>query len=117
VADSAGAAFPEELHLPASTPIVSKGTRADAEAYSGFEGTDLQRRLSEHAVKRLFVGGLATDYCVVQTVLGARRCGFDVVVLEDAIAAVNAHPGDGDRAIERMRQQGAVFVNSTRLLS
>lgn len=116
VADSAGAAFPEALHLPSSTPVVSKGTHADAEAYSGFAGTDLERRLCEQDVRRLFVGGLATDYCVAQTVLDARRCGFDVVVLEDAIAAVNAHPGDGERAIERMKQQGAVFMNSAQLL-
>jgi nicotinamidase/pyrazinamidase len=116
VADSAGAAFPEALHLPASVPVISKGTRPDVEAYSGFEGTALQQRLGELGVKRLFVGGLATDYCVAQTVLNARRCGFEVVVIEDAIAAVNTGAGDSERAIERMMGQGATFVSSTQLL-
>lgn len=117
VANSAGAAFPETLHLPTSAPIIAKGTRAEAEAYSGFEGAELQRHLRERGVKRLFVGGLATDYCVAQTVLDARRCGFDVIVLEDAIAAVDADPGDGERAIERMKQQGATFASSARLFN
>ena len=117
VAGSAGAAFPEALQLPARTLLVSKATRADQEAYSGFAGTDLERRLRDEGVRRLFVGGLATDYCVAQTVQDARALGFDVVVLRDAIAAVDANPRDGDRAIERMQRQGAVFANSDDLLS
>lgn len=115
VAGSAGAAFSPALHLPASVQVVSKGTLAAQEAYSGFAGTDLERRLSAQAVRRLFIGGLATDYCVAETVQDARRRGFDVVVLRDAIAPVDAHPGDGDRAIERMTQLGAVFLDSTQL--
>ena len=115
VAGTTGAAFAEALQLPAATRIVSKGTHADHEAYSGFAGTDLERRLSDGAVRRLFVGGLATDYCVAQTVQDARQRGFDVVVLRDAIAAVDAHPGDGEHAIERMAQLGAVFLDSAEL--
>lgn len=115
VAGSAGAAFSPALHLPASVQVVSKGTLAAQEAYSGFAGTDLERRLSAQAVRRLFIGGLATDYCVAETVQDARRRGFDVVVLRDAIAPVDAHPGDGDRAIERMTQLGAVLLDSTQL--
>jgi len=113
VAGSAGAAF--ALQLPASTRIVSKGTHAAQEAYSGFAGTDLERQLNDESIGRLFVGGLATDYCVAQTVQDARRRGFDVVVLRDAIAAVDAHPGDGEHAIERMAQLGAVFLESAEL--
>jgi len=115
VAGSPGAEFAEALQLPAQTLIVSKGTRADQEAYSGFAGTDLEGRLRHERVRRLFVAGLATDYCVAQTVQDARQRRFDVVVLRDAIAAVDANPGDGDRAIERMEGQGAIFVNSDEL--
>ena len=117
VAGSAGAEFSEALQLPAQTRIVSKGTRADQEAYSGFAGTDLEGRLRHECVRRLFVAGLATDYCVAQTVEDARQRGFDVVVLRDAIAAVDANPGDGDRAIERMQRQGAIFVKSDELFT
>jgi nicotinamidase/pyrazinamidase len=117
VAGSHGAEFPAGLRLPAPTVIVSKATRADQEAYSGFAGTGLEERLRDQRIGRLFVGGLATDYCVAQTVHDARRCGFDVVVLRDAIAAVDATPGDGDRAIERMQQQGAILVNCSELFN
>ena len=86
VAGSAGAAFSPALRLPASAQVVSKGTLAAQEAYSGFTGTELERRLNGQAVRRLFIGGLATDYCVAETVQDARRRGFEVVVLRDAIA-------------------------------
>ena len=109
VADSAGAAFPEALRLPASVHIVSKAMTPEADAYSGFAGTELNRLLAERKVKRVFIGGLTTDYCVLQTTLDARRSGYGVVVLEDAIAAVDVQPGDGARAIEQMKQHGAVF--------
>lgn len=61
-------------------------------------------------VRRLVIGGLATDYCVLQTVLDARRCGFDVIVLTRAVAAVNATPGDGERALDAMRDVGAIMA-------
>jgi nicotinamidase/pyrazinamidase len=112
VAGTPGAAFPAALRLPPAPLIVSKGTAADHEAYSGFAGTGLESQLRAAGVRRLFVGGLATDYCVLNTVLDARALGFDVVVLDDAIAAVDAEPGDGERALERMRAAGAVTSGS-----
>jgi len=90
--------------------VISKGTRADREAYSGFEGTDLDLQLLGRGVSRLFVGGLATDYCVLNTVLDARRCGYDVFVLADAIRAVNIGAGDGSRAEAKMQDAGAVAI-------
>src|SRR5262249_22626116 len=96
VAGSAGAAFADGLQLPADAVIVSKATQRERDAYSGFAGTDLQAQLRAAHVLRLFVGGLATDYCVLQTVKDARRFGFAVVVLRDAIAAVDTQPGDGE---------------------
>jgi nicotinamidase/pyrazinamidase len=115
VAGSAGAAISPALRLPASVQVVSKGTLATQEAYSGFTGTELEQRLNGQSVRRLFVGGLATDYCVAETVQDARRRGFEVVVFRDAIAAVDAHAGDGDRAIERMTQLGALVLDSAQL--
>jgi nicotinamidase/pyrazinamidase len=110
VASSAGAAFVPTLTLPADAIVISKGTRADREAYSGFEGTDLDLQLRARGVSRLFVGGLATDYCVLNTVLDARRCGYDVFLLADAIRAVNIGAEDGSRAEAEMLRAGTVAV-------
>ena len=107
VADTAGAAFSQSISLPASCHIVSKATTADHEAYSGFDGTALTSYLQEKGIKRLFVGGLATDYCVLQTVLDALNHGFVVVLLVDAIRAVDVESGDGEQAIAKMRENGA----------
>ena len=108
VANSLGAQFAEELALPDDVTIVHKGTDVDKDAYSGFQDTDLADQLHAHGVKRVFVGGLATDYCVLSTVSDALAEGFDVVLLMCAIRAVNVNPGDGDRAIESMLGQGAI---------
>ncbi len=115
VAGSDGAAFAPDLQLPDDTVVISKATRPDKDAYSGFEDTDLAERLRAAGVKRLFVGGLATDYCVLNTVKDALQEGFEVVVLEDAIRAVNVQPDDGARAIAEMKQRGARFSRSDRL--
>jgi len=108
VANSLGAQFAEELALPDDVTIVHKGTDVDKDAYSGFQDTDLADQLHAHGVKRVFVGGLATDYCVLSTVSDALAEGFDVVLLMCTIRAVNVNPGDGDRAIESMLGQGAI---------
>ena len=107
VADTAGAEFSKSILLPASCHIVSKATTADHEAYSGFDGTALSSSLKEQGIKRLFVGGLATDYCVLQTVLDALSHGFLVVLLVDAIRAVDVQKGDGEQAIATMTENGA----------
>jgi len=113
VAGSTGAAFAPGLKLPAQITIISKATAADQDAYSGFEGTDLDARLKALGVRRVFVGGLATDYCVLNTVRDARRHGYDVCLLTDAIRAVNVKPDDGQRAEEEMRRLGAKPVTLT----
>lgn len=110
MAGTPGAAFAEGLALAPDAIVVSKATSPDRDAYSGFEGTDLDRRLQALRVRRLFVGGLATDYCVLRTVLDARRLGYEVFLLADAIRAVDAKPGDGDRALAQMRAAGAVPI-------
>lgn len=116
VAGSAGAAFPQALEWPPGATVVSKGTEAGQEAYSGFAGTELAAQLKAAGVRRLFVGGLATDYCVKSTVLDARERGFDVVVLRDAVAAVNVQPADGEQALGAMAQAGAALRDSAQAL-
>ena len=115
VAGSEGAKFADALRLPADAGIVSKATRAAGEAYSAFGGTDLGRRLAAAGVTRLFVAGLATDYCVLHTVLDALRQGLQAVVVRDAIAAVELKPGDAERALARMKQAGAAFIGAAEL--
>lgn len=110
VAGSAGAHFSTRLDLPCEAHIVSKGKARDKDAYSGFEGTGLDEWLKRAGVSRLFVGGLATDYCVLNTVRDARRLGYDAVVLADAVRAVDVKPGDGERALEEMRRLGARVI-------
>jgi nicotinamidase/pyrazinamidase len=115
VAGTAGAAFAPTLALPPETVVISKATTAARDAYSGFHGTGLADHLRAAGVGGLFVGGLATDYCVLNTVLDARAAGYEVVLLGDAIRAVEVNPGDGERAIARMRAAGAVLGRTTAL--
>jgi nicotinamidase/pyrazinamidase len=117
VAGTPGAAFAPSLRLPPGATVVSKAQRREREAYSGFSGTDLAQQLRRLLTRRLFIGGLATDYGVLRSVLDARWFGFEVLVLHDAIAALDARPGDGERAIEQMQRAGAVFVASDDLLA
>jgi len=107
VAGTQGAGFVPDLALPASATSVSKAAERDRDAYSGFAGTGLEADLRRRGVKRVFVGGLATDYCVLNTVRDARGLGFEVVLLTDAVAAVNVTPGDGPKALAEMLRLGA----------
>lgn len=112
VAGTEGAEFHPGLDRSRIQQVFSKATAPDQEAYSAFDGTGLAAWLRERGVRRLFVAGLATDYCVRASVLDARREGFDVVVLEDGIGAVDVNPGDGERALDDMRDAGAVVARS-----
>ena len=112
VAGTDGARFAAQLRLPDEVMLVSKATTAVTDAYSAFEGTTLATDLQRLGVTRLFVAGLATDYCVLNTALDARRHGFQVVLLEDAVRAVNLQPADGRRAVERMREAGCSVASS-----
>jgi nicotinamidase/pyrazinamidase len=95
--------------------VVDKGQDAASEGYSAFQDTELGDLLRSRGVDRLYVAGLATDYCVKHSVLDALREGFDVVVLEDAIRGVDAEPGDSERAIAEMRAAGAGFADSNEI--
>ncbi|MGR9053456.1 MAG: isochorismatase family protein [Gammaproteobacteria bacterium] len=109
LAENQGSAFAEDLQMPETAEIVSKGVDAESLGYSGFEDTDLAERLSRLNAKRLFVGGLATEYCVLNTVFDALSKGYRVLLLQDAVRAVN--PEDGHGAIERMRACGAETIS------
>ena len=110
VGGSHGAQFARDLELQAAAIVVNKGTNPQREAYSAFEGTELAALLRRAGVRRLLVGGLATDYCVLNTVRDARANGFEVLVLCDAIMAVNVNPEDGVRAEREMQRLGARAV-------
>ncbi|WP_374690592.1 isochorismatase family protein [Accumulibacter sp.] len=107
IAGTAGAEFARDLWLPPAVGVVSKATERDREAYSAFAGTDLAQRLRRAGCKRLFVGGLATEYCVLRTVRDAIGEGLAVVVLLDAVRAVNVQEDDGVRALAQMSELGA----------
>jgi len=107
VQETSGAKFSPDLKLPEHTVIISKATDPKHESYSAFDGTNLANELKRICVKRLFVGGLATDYCVVNTVLDARELGYETVLLTDATLGINVNPGDVDEAIKTMVTNGA----------
>jgi nicotinamidase/pyrazinamidase len=110
VAGTTGADFPDDLRLPDHVVVVDKAKASDRDAYSAFEGTELDRLFKAKGVARLFIGGLATDYCVLRTVLDALRLDYAVFVLTDAIAAVNVRPGDEAKALAAMCEAGAVAI-------
>ena len=92
--------------------VIDKGQDPNSQGYSGFQDTTLAELLRERGVERLFVTGLATDYCVKNTVLDARRIGFEVTVVEDAVRGVDVEPGDSERALEEMEGAGAELATS-----
>lgn len=115
VQDTPGAAFHPSLSVPEKAVIVSKGMGPGEDGYSAFVGRDQQGRslatlLREQGVEKLVVGGLATDYCVLSSVLEAREAGFDVDVISSGIRGVDVQPGDSHKAIERMKTAGARFI-------
>ncbi len=107
VQNTEGAKFSPNLKLPPHTVVISKATDPKIDAYSAFEGTNLSNELRMLGIKRLFVCGLATDYCIVNTVLDACKLGFEAIVLMDAIRGIDARPGDVEHAIQTMVENGA----------
>jgi len=107
VRNSRGARFYPDLHVPKNALVVSKATEPDKEAYSGFQGTDLSSTLKRMGVTELFVGGLATDYCVKNTVGDALEEGFLVNVLTDCVRGVNLKRTDSASALKWMKVRGA----------
>jgi nicotinamidase/pyrazinamidase len=90
--------------------VVDAGRDVDAEGYSGFEDTDLERSLRDHDVDTVHIAGLALDYCVRATALEAKRLGFQVILHRDATRAVDVHEGDGERALAELRGAGVDVI-------
>jgi nicotinamidase/pyrazinamidase len=110
VVGTKGAEFHPDFLLAPSTIVISKATDHKREAYSAFEGTTLDEHLRKTGVRRLFIGGLATDYCVLNTVRDAIKRGYPVCLLLDGTRAVNLQPDDGRKAEEEMVRLGAVPI-------
>jgi len=117
VAGTPGADFSRQLEHGPGDVVVSKATRPDRDAYSALDGTGLADALRGGGVRRVFVGGLATDYCVRATGLDARAADLDVVVLGDAVCAVNLHPDDGARALAELAAAGAALATTDEVLA
>ena len=110
VAGTNGAAFSKELKLTSPIAIVSKATTSDLEYYSDFGTTNFEADLRAAGVSRLFIGGLATDYCVFSTVKDALVLGFKTYLLLDAIRGVNVQPDDSQKAEQEMIRLGAAPI-------
>jgi len=110
VRETTGAEFHPALRDDPRIAVISKGVD-EKEGYSAFDGTDLATELHKQNVEEVVVGGLATDYCVKYSVLDALKNGFKVKAIENAMRPVDLQPGDGDRAIDEMRDAGAEIVN------
>ena len=123
VAGSQGADFHRALQSWRARYIFRKGTRKELDSYSAFlendgvTSTGLEGLLSSLGINRVIVCGLATDYCVKATALDARKLGFEVVVVEDAIKGIGAAPDDIDNAEKQIRKAGCVFAQSGDLVS
>ena len=114
VRDTPGALFHPDLRLPWDAVIISKGTDPERDSYSAFDGTTaegmlLEEFLETQGVHRLYVGGLATDYCIKATVLEGLLLGRKITLLLDAVAGVDLEPGDSVRALEVIRQGGGIL--------
>jgi nicotinamidase/pyrazinamidase len=108
VRDTPDAAFHPDLRLPPDAIVLDKATTPDREEYSAFDGASLADDLKARGVSRVWVGGLALDYCVKATVLDALAAGFETRLLLAATRPVEVRPGDGERAVAEMRAAGAI---------
>lgn len=107
--DSLGAGFHPDLNLPEETVLISKGVRFDQDQNSAFDQTGLAVQLRKDGIRRLYVGGLAEDVCVLATVLDACHEGFETVLIRDATRSISQEGGRAAR--ETMRAAGAQFIS------
>jgi nicotinamidase/pyrazinamidase len=112
-----GAKLHPSLKLPLGAVVMRKGSNPAVDAYSGFLDSNLEDSLKRAGVRRVIIGGLATDYCVLNTALDAVKLGLETIVLSDAIAAVNLSPGDGDAAVKKMQDAGVRIATTAQVLT
>jgi nicotinamidase/pyrazinamidase len=111
VRDTPGAQLHPGLAAERVDAIVDAGREPGEEGYSGFENTGLEQLLRDRDVDTVHIGGLALDYCVRATALDARKAGFDVVLHTAATRAIDAQPGDAERALAELREAGVRVVD------
>lgn len=111
VQETQGAEFHPDLIDSPHIRVISKGL-GDEDCYSAFDSTDLALQLRRLGIEEVWVGGLATDYCVKNTVLDAAKEGFRVKAVTDAMRAVELQPGDGARALKEMQEAGAELTTT-----
>ena len=113
VQDTPGAEFQGEFHAPLDAIMINKGTDPEREAYSGFQDSSLAEKLRARGIARVFVGGLATDYCVRATALDALAEGFEVFLLQDPCRGVGEESTTA--ALAELRAKGVQFVSTVEL--
>jgi nicotinamidase/pyrazinamidase len=117
IRETEGAEFPKQFDKKKLDHVFLKGTGNVDDGYSAFQATsdDLASYLHDHRVDHLFICGLTTEYCVRETVLDALKNGFKVTVIQDAVAGIEANPGDGEKAYAEMQKEGANMTRSNNL--
>jgi len=111
IAGTPGAEIHPALALPAGAIVISKATMRAKDAYSAFDGTNLDEQLTETGVERLFIGGLATEICVLNTARDALDLDYEVVLIVDAMRGIDA--AESDKAIESLVQRNATVTESS----
>jgi len=111
-----GAEFHPDLESSSADKLVSKAEAPDKEAYSGFQDTDLAQWLEQRNIQRIFVTGVAMEYCVKATALDALRAGFEVWLIQDAVRGVNLSPGSEEKAVQIMQAAGVNLTSSRELI-
>lgn len=110
IQNTQGAEISKKLRLPPNVKIIDKAFSLDRDSYSGFQETILDLELRKLGIRRLFIGGLATDYCIKATVLDSLELGFETVLLLDAVKGVDINPGDSENAIRTMILRGSIAI-------
>lgn len=118
VRGSEGARFHDHLKIDKINEVALKGTGNTDDGYSAFEATnlDIQSWLKKRNVSEVYVCGIASEYCVSATARDAYKAGFKTFVVEDAISAVEAHPGDTEKALRQMKESGIELIQSKKIL-
>lgn len=122
IQDTPGADFSDELVTDHISRVFFKGTDKDIDSYSGFydnghlKSTGLSDYLKDRNIDRVYIAGLAADYCVKFTVLDALKEGFETILVLDGTRAVNLNEGDFEKAVDEMKKAGAMIMESSRLL-
>ncbi|MES2273965.1 MAG: bifunctional nicotinamidase/pyrazinamidase [Chlamydiota bacterium] len=118
VQNTRGAQLAEGLHQEKIESIFHKGVDPKVDSYSTFfdnarrRSTGLSDHLRKKKITDLYFVGVATDYCVLYSVLDSIDLGFQTTVIRDACRGINLHPGDEEKAFEKMRKHGAQIITS-----